>query len=114
MSAIWWTSTIGAGALALAGCATPSAKITSELVRFGLDQKQATCVGDGLGSRLSVTQLQQLASAARAYSTNDPNPRQLTVADLMRASSQIKDPQIAVEMIGTASKCGVISNFFSR
>lgn len=114
MSTIGWVCTIGAGAVILAGCATPSAKIANELTRFGLDQRQAACVGNGLGSRLSLAQLQQLARAARAYSTNDSNPRELTVGDLARASSPINDPQIAIEIARAAAKCGGIGSLLSR
>ena len=113
MVTVWRLSAVGAGALLLAGCATPSARITTELTRFGLDQNQATCVGNRLGARLSLAQLKQLAGAARAYASNDPNPRQLTGGDLARVSAQIKDPQIPIEVASAAASCGVLGSFLS-
>src|SRR5687767_2328128 len=85
---------LGAGALILAGCATPSDRIATELIRYGLSPNQAACVGDRLEARLSVPQMQQLARAAKAYYTNDANARQLTASDLARVSAQINDPRI--------------------
>lgn len=104
----------GALALLLAGCATPSARIADELTRFGLQQDQAICVGDRLQARLSLAQLQQLGRAARTYSQNDPGARRLNAGDLARASSQINDPQIPVEVASAAASCGVISSLLSR
>lgn len=97
----------------LAACVSPSLKIASELTRYGLDQRQAACVGDRLGSRLSIGQLQQLAAAARAYGRNDPNPAQLTAGDLARVSSQINDPRVPVEVVGAATQCGVVANLLT-
>lgn len=95
--------------LSLVGCASPSAKISGELVRYGLDQRQADCVGDRLEARLSLAQLQQLARAAGAYASDDANPRQLSVADLARVSAQISDPQIPIEVASAGASCGLLS-----
>ncbi len=114
MATVWWMSAAGAGAVLLSGCATPSARIATELARYGLDQNQATCVGDRLEARLSLAQLQQLAGAANAYSRNDTNPRRLTVGDLARVSAQIKDPKMPIEVASAAASCGVLSSRLSR
>jgi len=113
MAAIWTMSALCAGALLLTGCATPSARIATELTRFGLDQNQATCVGGRLEARLSLAQLKQLARAARAYASDDPNPRQLTGGDLARVSAQINDPQIPIEVASAAASCGVLGSLLS-
>ncbi len=113
MATVWTMSEVGAGALLLAGCATPSARIATELTRFGLDQNQAACVGDRLEARLSLAQLKQLARAANAYSSNDPNPRRLTVGDLTRVSAQINDPKMPIEVATAAASCGVLRSLLS-
>ena len=113
MVAVWIMSAVGAGALLLTGCATPSARISTELTRFGLDQNQATCVGDRLESRLSIVQLKQLARAAQVYSRNGPNPRHLTASDLARVAAQINDPQIPIEVASAAASCGVLRSLLS-
>ncbi len=113
MATVWRMSAFGVGTLLLVGCATPSARIATELTRFGLDQNQATCVGNRLEARLSLAQLKQLARAARAYLSNDPNPRQLTAGDLARVSAQINDPQMPIEVASAAASCGVLGSFLS-
>lgn len=107
-------SALGLAIGGLAACASPSAKISAELMRYGLDQRQAACVGDRLESRLSIGQLQQLAGAARAYSRDDADPGRLTLGDLARASSQIDDPRVPIEVAGAATGCGVVANLLSN
>ncbi len=107
-------SAIGWVLLMLGGCATPSDRIAIELTRYGLTQQQANCVGDRLEARLSLPQLQQLARAAKAYSSNDPNPGQLTGSDLARVSTQIKDPEVPIEVATAAASCGLIGSLLSR
>ena len=113
MATVWTISAIGAGALLLAGCSTPSARIANELTRYGLDQNQAKCVGDRLEARLSLAQLQQLARAANAYSRNDTSPRRLTVGDLTRVSAQIDDSRMPIEVASAAASCGVLGSLLS-
>ncbi len=94
----------------LAACATPSARIASELGRYGLDAQQAQCVGQRLESNLSLGQLQQLASAARAVNEGDTTPGRLTGSDLLRVASRIRDPQVAIQVARAASGCGVAAS----
>lgn len=102
-----WAACI-AIALGVAGCVNPSAKIATELTRYGLDSSQAQCVGNRLEANLSIAQLQQLGRAARAYTTGDTTPGRLTLADLARVSAQINDPKVAIEVGRAAAGCGVI------
>ncbi len=95
---------------ALTACATPSARIASELGRYGLDAQQAQCVGQRLESNLSLGQLQQLARAARAVNEGDTTPGRLTGSDLMRIASRIEDPQVAIQVARAASGCGVVAS----
>ena len=105
---------LGLAAGGLAACVNPSAKISKELMRYGLDQRQATCVGERLEARLSIGQLQQLARAARAYSANDADPKRLTLGDLARASAQIDDPRVPIEVAGAATGCGLVANLLTN
>ncbi len=102
------------GVASLAACATPSARIASALTRYGLDIGQAQCAGDLLEDRLSLGQLQQLGRAARSIGQGDTSPGRLTVSDLMRVSSQIRDPQIAIEVTRAAFRCGVLAQAIPR
>lgn len=96
------------GALCLAGCAAPSTRIAAELGRYGLAPQQAQCVGNRLESSLSLRQLQQLGRAAHAYAANNPTPDRLAVGDLVRASGQITDLKIPIEVAKAAAGCGVV------
>ncbi len=98
---------IGGAALALAGCATPSARIATSLERYGLDAPRAQCVGDRLQRELSLSQLSRLGKAAQAYREGDTDPGRLTVADLLRVAGEIRDPRIALEVGKAAAGCGV-------
>ena len=76
---------------------------------YGLDADRSKCVGDRLERSLSIGQLQQLGRAARAYGKSNANSGRLTVADLVRVSSQIKDVRVPVEVGKAAASCGVLA-----
>lgn len=98
-----------AAALSVAACsATPQAKIADTLVGFGIDRPRAECVGGYLQSNLSPAQLLELARVAKSAQENDPDPAKLTSADLLRVSSEIKDPQIPLTVARAAGKCGIV------
>lgn len=96
------------GGLALAACAAPATRISTGLQRYGLDAQRADCVGTRLQRDLSLGQLQQLGRAAAAYRKDDPNPGVLTVGDLVRVSSELKDPAIPVAVGKAAVGCGAV------
>jgi hypothetical protein len=95
----------------MSGCATPSARIADQLGGYGLTPGQALCVGQRLQANLSLSQLQQLARAAGAFTRGDTTPGRLTPTDLFRVASQIEDPKIAIEVARAASSCGMLGSF---
>jgi hypothetical protein len=94
-------------AASLAACATPQERIADSLVGYGLDQSRAACVGGELQRELSLGQLQELGRAARAYRSRDADPSRLTLDDLLRASSEIKDPAIPLAVAKAAGRCNL-------
>lgn len=90
---------------AVAACTSASDRIAGELVKAGLDQARAECVGESLERDLSLTQLAQLAAAARAYRNNDSTPGQLTASDLLRASTEVRDPAVPLAVAKAAGRC---------
>ncbi|HVM37561.1 MAG TPA: hypothetical protein VM265_04145 [Sphingomicrobium sp.] len=92
---------------AVAGCASPSTRIAAELSRYGLDEPRAQCVGQRLERDLSMTQLRELAAAARAYGTNDTTPGRLTLSDFTRVAGSMRDPKVPVAVLRAGSACGV-------
>ncbi|WP_234387622.1 hypothetical protein [Sphingomonas sp. STIS6.2] len=104
-----WPAGALALAMGLAGCMHPSDKIATGLVRYGLDERQARCMGDRLEANLSIGQLQQLGRAARAVNKGDVTPSRLTVSDLVRVSSQFNDAKVPIEVTKAAAGCGVLA-----
>jgi hypothetical protein len=94
--------------LALSACATPSDKIADALVAYGLAPAQAQCVGERLEDHLSVGQLQELASYARAYREGDPNPGAVGMGDLIRVAAQVQDARVPIEVGKAAAHCGLL------
>jgi hypothetical protein len=94
----------------LAGCATPSTQISTALTRYGLDAQRADCVGSDLSSHLSISQLQQLGRAAKAYRLSDSDPTRFTASDLMRVAVELKDPAVPIAVAGAGVRCGVIAS----
>lgn len=92
---------------ALSACATPADRISDALVGYGINPRQAECVGERLEQRLSLSQLQELAGLARSYQQNDPEPGKLTVNDLLRVAAQVKDPRVPLEVAKAAGNCGL-------
>lgn len=98
-------------ALGLAACASPSTRIADALVRYGLDEQRAQCVGGELERRLSIGQLQELGRVARAYRDNDADPTRLTPGDLIRVAGELEDRRIPVEVGRAGFSCGVVPGF---
>lgn len=94
--------------------ATPKARIADTLTRYGMERSQAECVGGDLQGNLSLGQLGELARAANAYRSNDPDPARLTVNDLLRVSSEIKDPAIPLAVARAAGRCGLVPLGFTN
>jgi hypothetical protein len=102
-------------ATALSGCAgyaldytKPKASlIAPELARYGLDQRQAECVGGKLTESLSVWQLRQLQLAASALKQGYVAPPRVTPADLIWVATTVESPKVGVEMKRAAGECGL-------
>lgn len=101
---------IAFGAVSLAGCVNPSAKIATSLEGYGFQPAQSQCVGDRLEANLSIGQLQQLGRAARASREGDTTPGRLTVSDFIRAAGQVKDPKVPLEVGKAAVGCGILTD----
>ena len=102
-------------AASLGGCAgyaidyaKPKTSIISpELARYGLDAGQARCVGERLGTTLSVWQLRQLQIRAAPITSGYAQPGRLMPADLVWVSKHGKDPKVGVETAAAAAACGL-------
>lgn len=99
--------------LTVTACASPQERIADTLTSYGLDRPRAECVGGHLQNDLTPAQLLELARVARAYRANDPNPGQLGIDDLVRVSSEIKDPSIPITIAKAGGRCGLVPSGFT-
>jgi hypothetical protein len=81
--------------------------LAPELARYGLDPAQSACVGERLGSSLSVWQLRQLARSAGAVTQGYATPGRLTAPDLLWVGKNVEDPNVAIQLTAAAEGCGL-------
>ncbi|HVL78305.1 MAG TPA: hypothetical protein VM346_03355 [Sphingomicrobium sp.] len=65
-------------------------------------------MGQSLERDLSPAQLLELVRLVRAYRRNDPDPDRLSLQDLLRVASQIRDPQVPIIVARSAASCGLL------
>ncbi len=99
----------------LAGCAgnvadylgSPSGIIAPELARFGLAPREAECLGEQLGARLTPLQLRRFQRVAATVRQGYFEPGRLTLRDLSHAASTMSDPQVRLELGSATAQCGI-------
>lgn len=88
--------------LLVAGCSTPSQRISSKLISYGVPEPQAVCVGDKLDDRLSIAQLQRIGQIAKR-SRNEAG--QVTITQFARALDKPGDEQLVAEVLRAGLGC---------
>ncbi|OYU15914.1 MAG: hypothetical protein CFE37_03895 [Alphaproteobacteria bacterium PA4] len=88
--------------LALAACATPSQRIATALQDRGVPQAQARCMGDKLGARLSIGQLQRLNEISKL---NGGRMDRMSIPEIARALNDPRDPGLVAEVIRAGVGC---------
>lgn len=86
----------------IAGCATPSQRISAKLVQYGLPEPQAVCMGDRLEQHLSLQQLQRLGKVSAM--SRDRMGR-MNVNELARALNQPGDEALVAEVLRAGLGC---------
>jgi hypothetical protein len=81
--------------------------IGPELTRYGMDAKQSACVGERLGTTLSVWQLRQLQIRAASVTKGYSDPGRLTAGDLLYVSRFVEDSKVAPLVARAVQDCGV-------
>jgi len=90
--------------LALAGCATPEARLRAGLVDAGLSQRQAGCMAERMVDRLSLTQLRRLGSLA---GLKDQNARDLSLDEFLYRVRALRDAEILGVATTSAAVCAL-------
>jgi hypothetical protein len=80
-----------------------------ELKRYGLDPRQAQCLGDRLSASLSVWQLRQLQIGAASVTRGYTDPSRLTASDLVWVSKNIEDKRVGPVVAQAADACQISS-----
>ena len=88
--------------LLLTACATPSQRIATALTDRGVPQPQARCMGDRLGDRLSLAQLQRLDQISRL---NGGRLNRMSIAQIASALSDPRDPGLVAEVLRAGLGC---------
>ncbi len=86
----------------LAGCATPSQRISAKLADLGVPPRQAQCMGQKLGTRLNYPQLKRLDAISRI---NGGQFDRLRIDQIARALDDPRDPAIVAEVIRAGVGC---------
>ena len=86
----------------ISGCATPSQRISSQLVGYGVPEPQAVCVGDKLQARLNISQMRRIGQITEA-SRNAAG--QVTLTQFVAALNQSGDEQIVAEVLRAGVGC---------
>ena len=81
--------------------------VAPELARYGLSDAQSRCLGERLGTDLSVWQLRQLQIRAASVTRGYADPTRLTPSDLVYVATHVKDPKVGVEVARAAEACGL-------
>lgn len=90
------------GLALMAGCATPSQRISTKLVEYGVPQPQAVCVGDKLEARLTISQIRRVADIAKR-SRNSAG--RVTITQFAAALDHPGDEAIVAEVLRAGLGC---------
>lgn len=88
--------------LLLAGCATPAQRITRNLAELGVPQRQAQCMGDRLGQRLSIGQLLRLQELT---SIRMERLERMSLRQIAAKLTDEKDPGLVAEFLRAGLGC---------
>lgn len=90
--------------LLLAACSTPAQRITRNLAELGVPPRQAQCMGERLGQRLSVGQLLRLQelSGIRAERL-----QRMSIREIAAKLTDEKDPGLVLEFIRAGVGCAI-------
>jgi hypothetical protein len=88
--------------LLLTACSTPAQRITKNLADLGVPPRQAQCMGERLGQRLSLGQLRRLQelSGIRAERL-----QRMSIRDIAAKLTDEKDPGLVLEFIRAGVGC---------
>jgi hypothetical protein len=88
--------------LLLTACATPAQRITKNLTELGVSPRQAQCMGDRLGQRLSVGQLLRLQELTNIRMEK---LQRMSIRQIADKLTDDKDPGLVAEFLRAGIGC---------
>lgn len=88
--------------LALAACATPAQRITSNLTGLGVPPRQAQCMGNRLGERLSIGQLRRLQELT---GLRPERFERMSIREIANRLTDERDPGLVAEFLRAGVGC---------
>ncbi len=88
--------------LLLSACATPAQRITKNLAGLGVPPRQAQCMGDRLGQRLSLGQLLRLQELTNI---RIEKLQKLSIRQIADKLTDEKDPGLVAEFLRAGIGC---------
>lgn len=88
--------------LLLVACTTPAQRITTNLADLGVPQRQAQCMGNRLGERLSIGQLRRLAELTGLRSDR---LQRMSIRQIADKLTDEKDPGLVAEFVRAGVGC---------
>ena len=88
--------------LALAACATPAQRITSNLTELGVPPRQAQCMGSRLAQRLSVGQLRRLQELTGIRADRF---ERMSIREIANKLTDERDPGLVAEFLRAGVGC---------
>lgn len=88
--------------LLLSACATPSQRITRNLSELGVPPRQAQCMGNRLGERLSLGQLRRLQEIT---SIRAERLQRMSIRQIADKLTDEKDPGLVAEFLRAGVGC---------
>jgi hypothetical protein len=98
----WTVLPLSLMALAMAGCATPEARLRTGLNNAGLSKAMSACMAERMVDRLSLLQLRRLSALG---SLKDKRITDLTLDQFLRKVRALKDPEILTVSTSSAAVC---------
>lgn len=91
--------------LALASCATPADRITEALLKHGVHQRQAKCMGARLADRLDTAQLQRLSELSKLDKAEGAG--KLTLDQFLDQLDRAGDPKLVAQVVRAGLSCAI-------
>ena len=83
--------------------------VRPQMIRYGYELQQSSCVGEAIGKELTPLQLRRLVRAASALKQGSAEGGRLTPRDLVHVAGTMSNPEIAAQLKAANAACNVLT-----